>query len=115
MGVFEVLFGWLFLSIVILGGIYLGFRMVFYKTHSEREIEHVKVTKDTLSKAEVLIKKHQIQLQRSIGDIEVLNEELNKLRNDVKQLKSRNSQYRIENERLKNKIKILENKIEALL
>jgi peptidoglycan hydrolase CwlO-like protein len=45
----------------------------------------------------------------------ILNEELDKLKGDIKAIKSRNSQYRIENEQLRKKIKELENKIEALL
>ena len=62
----------------------------------------------TKEEAENLIRKYQLQLQRSLGDIDVLNEELTKLRNDVKTIKARNSQYRVENDKLKGRIKELE-------
>ena len=69
----------------------------------------------TLQEAEVLIRKYQIQLQRSLGNVDILTDELNKLRNELKILKQRNSKHRIEVDRLNNKIKELESRIEALL
>jgi peptidoglycan hydrolase CwlO-like protein len=93
----------------------LMFKMYYYKNLYEKEEEYKKILKSTLSEAEILIKKYQIQLQRSLGNLSILNEELDKLKGDIKAIKSRNSQYRIENEQLKRKIKELENKIEALL
>ena len=73
------------------------------------------IMKMTLEEAEVLIRKYQIQLHRSLGNIDILNEQLGKLKAETKVLKQRNSQYRLENERLKKKIKDLEGRIEALL
>jgi len=69
----------------------------------------------TLQEAEILIRKYQIQLQRALGNVDILSEELNKLRNEMKVLKQRNSKHRQEVERLNNKIKALESRIEALL
>jgi len=69
----------------------------------------------TLQEAEILIRKYQIQLQRALGNVDILSEELNKLRNELKILKQRNSKHRIEVDRLNNKIKELESRIEALL
>jgi peptidoglycan hydrolase CwlO-like protein len=89
--------------------------MLYYRSLWEKERGSTGATKTTLEEAENLIRKYQIHMTRSLGDIDVLNEELNKLRNDVKAVKSRNTQYRSENERLKNRIKELENKIEALI
>jgi len=89
--------------------------MYYYKNLYEKEAEYKKILKATLEEAEILIKKYQIQLQRSLGNLDILNEEMNKLKNDIKAVKARNSQYKIENEQLKRKIKELENKIEALL
>ena len=106
---------WFFLTTFILSVGALAFKMYYYKNLYEKEEEHKKVLKATLNEAEVLIKKYQIQLQRSLGNLSILNDELDKLKNDIKAIKSRNSQYRIENEQLKRKIKELENKIEALL
>ena len=71
--------------------------------------------KNTLCDAEVLISKYQIQLQRALGNIDVLSAELNKIKGDVKSLRTRNSQYRIETDKLRQRIKELEGKIEALL
>lgn len=108
-------FNWIFLTIVIVVIGILLFKMFFFRHLYEKETEHKKLIKGTLGEAEILIKKYQIQLQRSLGNLEILNEELNKLKNDIKAVKSRNSQYKIENEQLKRQIKDLENKIEALL
>jgi peptidoglycan hydrolase CwlO-like protein len=93
----------------------LLFKMYYYKNLYEKESEYKKILKATLEEAEILIKKYQIQLQRSLGNLDILNDEMNKLKNDIKAVKARNSQYKIENEQLKRKIKELENKIEALL
>ena len=106
---------WFFLTVFILSIGVLTFKMYYYKNLYEKENEYKKILKSTLTEAEILIKKYQIQLQRSLGNLDVLNEEMNKLKNDIKAVKSRNSQYRIENDQLKRKIKELENKIEALL
>ena len=89
--------------------------MYYYKHLWEKKDESASVLGDNLEEAELLIKKYQIQLQRSLGNLSLLEEEINKLKNDLKAVKSRNAQYRIENEQLKKKIKELENKIEALL
>ena len=69
----------------------------------------------TLKEAEILIRKYQIQLQRSLGNVDILTDELSKLRNELKVLKQRNSQHRVETDRLKTKIKDLEGRIDALL
>ena len=110
-----ILFNWFFLTIILLLLGFLTFKMYYYKNLSEKEKSSTGATKTTLEEAENLIRKYQLQLQRSFGDIDILNEELNKLRNDVKTVKGRNGQYRIENDRLKSRIKELENKIEALI
>ena len=69
----------------------------------------------TLKEAEILIRKYQIQLQRSLGNVDILTDELSKLRNELKVLKQRNSQHRVETDKLKTKIKDLEGRIDALL
>ncbi len=69
----------------------------------------------TLQEAEILIRKYQIQLQRSLGNVDILTDELNKLRNELKVLKQRNSQHRVETDKLRGKIKELEGRIDALL
>jgi len=62
-----------------------------------------------------LIRKYQIQLQRALGNVDILSEELNNLRNEVKMLKQRNSKHRIDTDRLQNKIRELEGRIDALI
>ncbi len=89
--------------------------MFYYKHLYEKTEEKRKHLKHALRDAEILIKKYQIQLQRSLGNLELLNEEMNKLKNDLKAIKNRNAQLRVENEQLRRKIRELENKIEALL
>lgn len=90
--------------------------MVFYyKTLLRKEKLSNAVIKNTLGDAEVVIRKYQIQLQRSLGNIDILSDELNKIRGDTKSLRTRNSQYRVESDKLRQRIKELEGKIEALL
>ncbi len=90
--------------------------MLFYtKSLLKKEKKNNKILRATLDDAEIMIRKYQIQLQRALGDIDLLNNELNKVKNDIKALRLRNSQYRVENEKLNRKIEELEGKIEALL
>ena len=74
-----------------------------------------KITRDTLSDAEIVVRKYQVQLQRALGNIDILSDELTKVKNDIKSLRQRNAQTRIENDKLRDKIKELQDKIEALL
>ncbi len=111
----DLIMNWLFLTSVIIFIIYIFARMFFYKSLAFKEEKNNSIMKLTLQEAEILIRKYQIQLQRSLGNIDILTEELSKIRNEIKVLKTRNTQYRIDNERLRSKIKELENKIEALL
>ena len=69
----------------------------FYKSVAQKEEKNSAVMKLTLQEAEILIRKHQLQLQRALGNIDILTDEITALRNEVKTLKQRNSQYRVEN------------------
>ena len=89
--------------------------MFYYKHLYEKTYEERMQLKNALNDAEILIKKYQIQLQRALGNLELLDDEINKLKNDLKAVKNRNSQLRVENDQLKRRIRELENKIEALL
>ena len=110
-----MIFNWIFLTTVIVVILFLTFKMFYYKHLWEKAEERRKQLKNNLIDAEILIKKYQIQLQRSLGNLELLDDEVTKLKNDLKSVKSRNAQMRTENEQLKRKIRELENKIEALL
>ncbi len=106
---------WLFLTTFILCVLFIVVKTFFYKSVAQKEEKNSAIMKLTLQEAEILIRKHQLQLQRALGNIDILTDEITTLRNEVKALKQRNSQYRVETEKYKSKIKDLEQKIEALL
>lgn len=89
--------------------------VVYYKTLLNKEKTSKDFIKNNLDDTEIVIRKLQIQLQRSLGNIDILTEELNKIKADLTSLRTRNSQYRLENDKLRQRIKELEAKIEALL
>ncbi len=106
---------WSLLSILSILSIYLFVKMFYFKSITSKEKRSNDLMKLTLQEAEILIRKYQIQLQRALGNVDILSEELSKLRNELKVLKSRNSKHRQETDRLNGKIKALENRIDALL
>ena len=106
---------WSLVTIISLIAIFLFVKMFYFKSITAKEQRSNDMMKLTLQEAEILIRKYQVQLQRALGNVDVLTEELNKLRNEIKILKGRNSKHRIENERLQSKIKDLEGRIDALL
>jgi len=108
-------FEWSLLTILAVVSIFLFIKMFYFKSITQREKKSNDLMKMTLQEAEILIRKYQIQLQRALGNVDILSEELNKLKNEMKVLKQRNSKHRQEVERLNNKIKALESRIEALL
>ncbi len=106
---------WLLTTVLLSLSIYLIVMVFYYRTLLKKESHGAIIIKDTLGDAEVVIRKYQVQLQRSLGNIDILSGELNKIKSDLKSLRARNSQYRMENEKLRQHIKDLEGKIEALL
>jgi peptidoglycan hydrolase CwlO-like protein len=106
---------WMFVTAFIVFVLFMSIRMFYYRSVAHKEEKNSAVMKLTLQEAEILIRKYQLQLQRALGNIDILTEELNTLRNEIKAVKQRNSQYRIESEKHKARIKDLEQKIEALL
>ena len=104
---------WFFLTGFILFVLYMLVRTFFYRSVAQKEERNSAAMKLTLNEAEILIRKHQLQLQRALGNIDIRTQEMNALKNEVKVLKSRNSQYRIETDKYKARIKDLEQKIEA--
>ncbi len=106
---------WFFLTGFILFVLYMIVRTFFYKSVARKEEKSSASMKLTLNEAEILVRKHQLQLQRALGNIDNMHTEMNALKNEVKLLKARNSQYRIETDKYKARIKELEQKIEALL
>ncbi len=106
---------WFIYTLLVCVALYLTVMMFYYRSLYKREQKMTKITKDTLSDAEIVVRKYQIQLQRALGNIDILSDELNKVKNDIKALRQRNAQTRIENDKLRDKIKELQGKIEALL
>ena len=106
---------WFILTALICATIYLVVMLFYYKTLLNKEKTSKDFIKNNLDDTEIVIRKLQIQLQRSLGNIDILTEELNKIKADLTSLRTRNSQYRLENDKLRQRIKGLEAKIEALL
>ncbi|EPS1311916.1 hypothetical protein ACVBU0_000294 [Campylobacter coli] len=106
---------WFILTALICATIYLVVMLFYYKTLLNKEKTSKDFIKNNLDDTEIVIRKLQIQLQRSLGNIDILTEELNKIKADLTSLRRRNSQYRLENDKLRQRIKELEAKIEALL
>ncbi|EAH5485092.1 hypothetical protein EBL07_06475 [Campylobacter coli] len=106
---------WFILTALICATIYLVVMLFYYKTLLNKEKTSKDFIKNNLDDTEIVIRKLQIQLQRSLGNIDILTEELNKIKADLTSLRTRNSQYRLENDKLRQRIKELEAKIEALL
>ncbi len=106
---------WVAITVMASLCIYLIIMAFYFKTLLKKEKLGGVIIKNTLGDAEVVIRKYQIQLQRSLGNIDILSEELTKVKNDLKTIRTRNSQYRMESEKLRQQIKELQGKIEALL
>lgn len=106
---------WLVLTILICLCLYLVIMLFYYKTLLTKERNSKGFMRNNLDNTETIIRKLQVQLQRSLGQIDILTDELTKIKNDLTSLRMRNSQYRIENDKLRQRIKELEAKIEALL
>ena len=106
---------WSLLTVLAIVSVYLFVKMYYFKSMITKEHRSNDLMKLTLQEAEILIRKYQIQLQRALGNVDILSEELTKLRNELKVLKQRNTTHRQETDRLQNKIKALEVRIDALL
>ncbi|RUM64601.1 MAG: hypothetical protein DSZ04_01895 [Sulfurimonas sp.] len=106
---------WSLLTILSIVSIYLFVKMYYFKSITNKEQRSNDMMKLTLHEAEILIRKYQIQLQRALGNVDILSEELTKLRNELKVFKSKNSKHRQETDRLNGKIKVLKSRIDALL
>ena len=99
---------WIVFTALVCAAIYLTVMVFYFKTLLKKERATKDFMKNNLQDTEVVIRKFQIQLQRSLGNIDILTD-------DVTSLRTRNSQYRLENDKLRQRIRELEGKIEALL
>jgi peptidoglycan hydrolase CwlO-like protein len=108
-------FEWSLLTVLSILSVYLFVKMFYFKSITNKEQRNNDLMKLTLQEAEILIRKYQIQLQRALGNVDILSDELTKQKNELKVLKQRNTRHRQETDRLNNKIKALEGRIDALI
>jgi peptidoglycan hydrolase CwlO-like protein len=106
---------WLSYTILIFVIIYLLIKLNYIKALYEKEQKLSNKQKEAIKEEQLLIRKYKTQLQRSIGNIDILTEELNKVRNEIKSLRAKNSQARLEKDQLEKRIKELEDRIDALI
>lgn len=108
-------FSWIFYTLFIFGVIYLLVKLNFTKSLYAKELKITTKQKEAIKDAQRLIRKYRTQLQRAIGNIDILTEELNSVRNDIKSLRAKKSQTRLEKTQLSQKVKELEERIDALI
>ena len=106
---------WFVYTIFVFAIIYLTIMLNYYKTLYKRELNLNQIKKTNIDESKLMIRKYRQQLQRAIGNIDILTEELDKAKNNIKTLRARHSQQKLENDQLQQKIKELEEKIEALI
>ena len=102
---------WLLLSIVSLIAIYLLVKIFYLKSIIYKEQKNNAMIKRAVQDGEELVQKYQHQLQRSLGNIDMLSDELDKLRSELKSIRSTDTKHRLETKQLNNKIKELEERI----
>ncbi len=108
-------FSWLSYTALVFAIIFLLVKLNYTKSLYEKEKKINQKQKDAIKEEQLLIRKYETQLQRSIGNIDILTEELNKVRNDIKSLRAKNSQARLEKDQLQKRIRDLEDRIDALI
>jgi chromosome segregation ATPase len=108
-------FSWISYTIFIFVIIYLLVKLNYTKSLYNKEIKINSKQKDAIKEEQLLIRKYKTQLQRSIGNIDILTEELNKVRNDIKSLRAKNSQSRLEKDQLTRRVSELQERIDALI
>lgn len=80
---------WFILTALICATIYLVVMLFYYKTLLNKEKTSKDFIKNNLDDTEIVIRKLQIQLQRSLGNIDILTEELNKIKADLTSLRTK--------------------------
>ena len=108
-------FSWIFYTLFIFGIIYLVIKLNYTHSMYTQEMKTSNKQENAIKDAQLLIRKYRTQLQRAIGSIDILTEELNSVRNDIKSLRAKNSQARLEKTQLIQKVKELEERIDALI
>ena len=86
-----MLFQWLLISLNVIFVLYLAVLVFYYRNINTREFNKTTTMQYTLEEAELVIRKYQLQLHKSIGNIDILNGELDTAKSELKQLKGRYS------------------------
>ena len=105
---------WSLLTVVTIIAIVLYLQVLFYKNLVEKEQNEAKTMRSILKEAEVLIRKYQVQLQRSLGNIDLTTNELMSLKGDMKTMKQSHIILKREKRKLETEMESLKNKIDAL-
>jgi uncharacterized protein with PhoU and TrkA domain len=105
---------WSLLTIVTVIAGFLFLQVLFYKNLVEKEQQGTKVMKTTLREAETLIRKYQVQLQRSLGNVDLMASEMMSIKSDLKGVKQSHATLKFEKKRLEEEMINLKNKIDAL-
>ena len=96
---------WSLITILSILSLFLFLQVLFYKNLVEREEKGL---------AETLIRKYQVQLQRSLGNVDLMTSEMMSIKNDLKGVKQSHATLKFEKKRLEEELIALQNKIEAL-
>jgi peptidoglycan hydrolase CwlO-like protein len=105
---------WSLLTIVTVIAIVLYLQVLFYKNLVEKEQNEAKTMRTILKEAEVLIRKYQVQLQRSLGNVDLTTNELMSLKGDIKTMKQSHIILKRDKRKLETEMESLKNKIDAL-
>jgi len=106
-------FEWSMLTIMSITALFFFLQVLFYKNVVENEEESIIIMKTTLREAETLIRKYQVQLQRSIGNVDLMTAEMISLKGDLKGMKQSHTNLKLERKRLEDETRSLQNKLDA--
>jgi len=106
---------WLILTVTVVFIAYILVMMLYYKSLAMKDKTRYTAMKLSLDEAELLIRKYHMQLQRAMGNIEMMSEELAGIRGELQNHKAKASSSKNENESLRKLVAELEQKIEALI
>ena len=106
---------WLMVTLNVVMFSYFIILILYYRNLNFKERSRITSMQVTLEEAEILIKKYQIQLQKVLGSVDIINTELEDAKDDLRAIKNRYSQAKAENEHNKILVKKLEAKIDSLM
>lgn len=106
---------WIVVTSTIIFITYLMVMMFYYKSLAIKDKTRYAAMKLSLEEAELLIRKYHMQLQRAMGNIDMMSEELSMIRTELQNHKAKASSSKFENEGLRKKVAELEQKVEALI